>query len=219
MARAPQQGAVDCALCKGAAIAAEDERFRCVSNTCDDLVLCLPCGESSGRACPHCGGRLYRDHASPLLLRTRVFKEAFPPTGDRATTTPCDASAEAVVHPWVMVGRALEVYQERPLIGEPTDDGSVRWWSYEQCRLAVASLAADLRAQVAEAAAPAAAAGAPCAGHASHDCCVVLCARNSAGWLLADWACVLARLPSIAADASTPAREALELVTEAARFA
>ena len=172
------------ALCdvSGRAIVATEPRWRCSNTACDDVHLCSECG---GR-CPSCGGSggLYRDGASPFVLRTRVFCEAF---------SAGDAKRSAAVHPQSMVGRAFNVYSARPLLGEPGRDGSVRWWSYAHVGIAARRVA-----------------------HMLQDTCVcgaegaiVICAPNSAGWLVCDWGAALAGVPSIVIDASMPATRAL----------
>ena len=45
----------------------------------------------------------------------------------------------------------------------------------------------------------------------------VICAANSAGWLVADWACALAGVASIALDVSTMPHRALAAACDAAR--
>ena len=131
------------------------------------------------------GSSLYLDAASPRALRRRVFAEAFAP------------SDGAAVHPWTMVRRALRAYAGRPLLGD-FDGGELRWRSYARVGAAASRRAREL----VEACGPAGGA-------------VALCARNGPGWLVADWACALARLPSIAVDASTPPRDALARATAA----
>ena len=123
------------------------------------------------------------------MLRQAVFREAF-----------ADANAPAnVVHPRCMIERAFAVYKERPLIGEPRQGGAVQWWNYAQCGAAAMSLARDLRQSCTGSSCPA----------------VVICALNSAGWLVADWACALAALPSIVIDGSIPPDKALLMARDA----
>ena len=151
-----------CDAC-GRAIGATEPRQRCASNSCDDMHLCAACAAS--QACPTCGAssdRLYRDRASPFVLRSRVFREAF----DGHT-----GSAD-VVHPRVMVARAFAAYGGRPLLGEAASDGSsVRWWSYAHCATAARRLAYELRRSGAH-------------GGGGAGVAVAICACNSAGWRL-----------------------------------
>ena len=162
-----------CDAC-GRAIGASEPRERCASNSCDDMHLCTACA-ATACGCPTCGassGRLYRDRASPFVLRSLMFREAFDAHVDSAD----------VVHPQRMVARAFAVYAERPLLGEAASDGSsVRWWSYADCGAAVRRLAHELRRSCGERD------GVPPA--------VAICASNSVGWLVCDWACVLAGQP------------------------
>ena len=181
-----------CNIC-AARIQPTESRYRCSCNACDDMHLCVSCGSHT---CPLCGRskQVYVDRASPFVLRTRIFREGFAP-----------AVADAgVVHPFVMVARAFRVYGERPLLGEPAHDGSVHWWSYACCGQAAHSLAQLLHAA--------------CTQSGAHaDAAVVICAPNGVGWLLADWACALAAVPSIVIDASTPPTRALSTARAAAR--
>ena len=162
-----------CDAC-GRAIGASEPRERCASNSCDDMHLCTACA-ATACGCPTCGassGRLYRDRASPFVLRSLMFREAFDAHVDSAD----------VVHPQRMVARSFAVYAERPLLGEAASDGSsVRWWSYADCGAAVRRLAHELRRSCGERD------GVPPA--------VAICASNSVGWLVCDWACVLAGQP------------------------
>lgn len=178
-----------CSVCEQP-ILATAPRLRCSNQTCDDVLVCEECA-AAVPPCPTCGSsheRLYRDRASPFVLRTRVFREAF-----------IDDSGTDIVHPSVMVDRALITYCERPLLGEPGSDGSVHWWSYGHCRVAAMGLARNLRRTCGDAA------GA-----------VLICATNSAGWLVVDWACALALLPSIITDASLTPSVALSMARGAA---
>jgi hypothetical protein len=122
-----------CDAC-GRAIGASEPRQRCASNSCDDMHLCIACA-ATACACPTCGassGRLYRDRASPFVLRSLLFREAFDAHADSAD----------VVHPQRMVARAFAVYAERPLLGEAASDGSsVQWWSYADCGAAARTTA------------------------------------------------------------------------------
>lgn len=98
-------------------------RWRCRSETCDDLVFCEACG---GRACPTCGeAEPYEDADAPLVLRQRVFREAY------------DADSTRVIDPRRLLARAFRAYFARPLLGER--DGA--WWSYGQCAAAARALA------------------------------------------------------------------------------
>jgi hypothetical protein len=216
-------------------IGPEEARFRCASNSCDDWVLCVACGDGSdqgpvagGRraSCLRCRSRLYLDRASPLVLRARVFKEAFLPAA--AVVAGTASPGETVVHPWVLAARAFDVYGERPLMGEPLGEPvAVRWWNYAQCGAAARGLAAELmqRVVVANARQPratqgetkGAAEGHVAGSYPNQAVAVLLCARNGPGWLLADWACCLAALPTVAADASIPPAEALRLARAAAK--
>ena len=158
-----------CDAC-GRAIGASEPRERCASNSCDDMHLCTACAAT---ACPTCGAssdRLYRDRASPFVLRSLMFREAFDAHADSAD----------VVHPLRMVARAFAVYAERPLLGEAASDGSsVRWWSYADCGAAARRLAQELRRS--------------CEHGGEHfQPAVAICASNGVGWLVCDWACVLA---------------------------
>lgn len=193
-----------CNLCE-VSIAKDGGRMRCASVSCDDVHVCLAC---SGRdtvqlQCPVCCAphQLYHDDASPHALRERVFREAFHES---------TADAAALIHPRVMIERAFKVYGERPLLGLPLGgEGAVRWWSYGACCTAVQSFATQLRHSCSSD--PACFGGTPPA--------VVICAANSPGWLVADWACVVAALPSIVIDASTPVATALAMARDAARGA
>ena len=89
----------------------EEPRWRCASETCDELILCAGCASARSQSCEACKGSLYRDSASPLALRRRVFSEAF--TSSSSELTGC---ARRAVHPWVMVRRAFEAYAGRPLL-------------------------------------------------------------------------------------------------------
>jgi hypothetical protein len=162
-----------CDAC-GRAIGASEPRQRCASNSCDDMHLCIACA-ATACACPTCGassGRLYRDRASPFVLRSLLFREAFDAHADSAD----------VVHPQRMVARAFAVYAERPLLGEAASDGSsVQWWSYADCGAAARRLAQELRRS--------------CGHDGEHGGlrpAVAICASNGVGWLVCDWACVLA---------------------------
>ena len=90
-----------CDAC-GRAIGASEPRERCASNSCDDMHLCTACAAT---ACPTCGAssdRLYRDRASPFVLRSLMFREAFDAHADSAD----------VVHPLRMhyvCGRACGI--------------------------------------------------------------------------------------------------------------
>ena len=173
------------------AIGATEPRWRCANTSCDDLHLCETC---SVAPCPVCGASspdLYCDLGSAFVLRTRVFRESFAP----------DSDAAKVVHPWVMVDRAFKVYAERPLLGEPRSDRLVRWWSYQHCGAAARAFARDLHQN--------------CDPATAHPA-VVICAANSAGWLIADWACAVAELPSITIDASDASARLLSTVCDAA---
>ena len=168
-----------------------ERRWRCHHETCDSVHVCKTC---MSHGCPSCGGGLlYCDSASPLQLRMQVFRESFSSA----------SNAASVVHPWAMVDRALRVYGERPLLGEPRADGSVRWWTYHQCGDAARRLARALRQR--------------CSVRGGGPAAVLICASNSPGWLLMDWACALAQLPSIVADASMQTNVALEIARKAAR--
>ena len=167
-----------CDAC-GRAIGASEPRQRCASNSCDDMHLCTACA-ATACGCPTCGassGRLYRDRASPFVLRSLVFREAFDAHADSAD----------VVHPQRMVARAFDVYAERPLLGEAASDGSsVRWWSYADCGAAARRLAQELRRSCGHG-------GEHGGGHGGgQQPAVAICASNSVGWLVCDWACVLA---------------------------
>ena len=56
-------------------IRAIDPRFRCSQPLCDEVHVCISCGNAS---CPNCAcpESLYRDRASPLTLRWEVFRES-----------------------------------------------------------------------------------------------------------------------------------------------
>jgi hypothetical protein len=139
---------------------------------------------------------LHLDQASAFVLRTQVFAESFKGTvGNSHPLTDQDS----VVHPWVMVNRAFNTYGDRPLLGEPVISGQltgdkfggssshVRWWSYTHCALAARNLASKLRKH--------------CYGkgfdvaHQAKAKVVLICAPNSAGWLVTDWACAIANVP------------------------
>ena len=182
-----------CNVC-GQPIGAYEPRSRCAVTQCDDVHLCDQCCTSM-QACPSCGTsslHMYRDGGSSFVLRTRVFREAFDDAADPA----------GIVHPQVMVARAFAAYAERPLLGRPDGNESVRWWSYEQCGAAATRFSHKLRSHCLRGSAPVA--------------LVVICASNSIGWLLADWACALSGLPSITIDASTPPPTALATARRAA---
>jgi len=102
-----------------------------------------------------------------------------------------------------MVSRAFRTYGQRPLLGEPIDGGNVRWWSFEQCGAAAQSIADDLCLLNTENAVD------------FRNGVVVICAGNHVGWLLVDWACALARLPTVAADCSESAVSTLATVNAA----
>jgi len=122
-----------------------------------------------------------------------MFQEAFSPG--------CDPTR--AVHPSRMVERAFDVYRERPLLGEPMTKGRIKWWSYEQCGAAAASFGRHLRDS--------------CGGDGVRDStAVVICAGNSVGWLIADWACALEGIPSITIDAPDASARVLSTVREAA---
>ena len=119
---ASQPPDVECNICHQP-IGSNDARFRCAHATCDDVHLCKKCcGCVPERACPTCGARrdqLHCERASPFVLRSHVFEEAF----SKAPST----SAVAVVHPRVMIQRAFKAYEARPLLGEPIESGVVHW--------------------------------------------------------------------------------------------
>jgi long-subunit acyl-CoA synthetase (AMP-forming)/thioester reductase-like protein len=126
----------------------------------------------------------------------QVFREAFDATM---------STSVIVVHPHIMVARAFDAYAGRPLLGEPTTGGSVRWYSYAQCGAAAELFAVQLRHSCRR------------RSESEAERAVVLCAANGVGWLVADWACALAGLPSIAIDASTAPASALSMAREAAQ--
>ena len=134
---------------------------------------------------------MYQDGASSFVLRTRIFREAFQRNGT------------AAIHPRTMLERAFHTYAQRPLLGEPAASGSVQWWSFRDCGIVVRQIAQEMQRGIAQARPNAAA---------------VICARNSMGWLLCDWACALAGIPSIVIDASTPMAHALSMADEAAQL-
>lgn len=133
------------------------------------------------------------DQASAFVLRTQVFAESFKGAVDNTHSL---TDKDPVVHPWVMVNRAFNIYGERPLLGEPvtsnqnnTFGGSsshMRWWSYTHCALAARNLASKVRKH--------------CYGkgfnvaHKAKAKVVLICAPNSAGWLITDWACAIANV-------------------------
>ena len=181
-------------------IGSEEHRRRCACTACDDIHVCGGCAAGQGLHCPRCSSAaLYQDRGSGFLLRSRVFAEAFA------------AGDHNVVHPRTMLLRALDAYRGRPLLGEvlpPLREDSaematpsVQWFSYAECGHAARKLAAVLQRQQGMGVA------------------VVICATNSAGWLLADWACVLAGMPSIVADGTAPPAVALAAAQAAAQAA
>ena len=88
-----------------------------------------------------------------------------------------------------MVTRAFRTYGHRPLLGEPIDG---------RRRRALVELCLDTANAV--------------------DVCngvVVICAGNHVGWPVVDWACALARLPTVAADCSESAVSTLATVNAA----
>jgi len=167
----------------GAALDEGARRHRCAAVSCDGVRLCDTCGE--GGACDGCGGRLHADAAAFHVLRRRVFCEAY---GDAVDAKPVD--------PRVVVGRALDAYGARPFVGESVG-GRVRWRSYAEVGAAARFFGAALRGACAREARP----------------CVALCSGNSAGWLVADLACALSYLPSVAADPGR--RDAVDAVRAA----
>ena len=185
-----------CDVCQQNIDAAEP-RWRCAANTCDDVHVCEACALAQPQ-CQTCESRqLYLERASPFVLRTRVFRESFS-AADVGAVKSTD-----VVHPHVMVARAFHAYGGRPLLGEPGGGSRVHWWSYSQCGAAAQLLACRLWEA--------------CRREQGPSGAVVICAANSVGWLITDWACALASLPSIAIDMSTPPASALATACDAAR--
>jgi hypothetical protein len=190
-ALANQPADCSCDVCQRP-VAADEPRHRCAGTACDDVHVCDACAAQPPLRCPGCGTEalVYRDRASAFLLRSQVFAEAF---ADRAAAGPAD-----IVHPRTMVLRALRSYAGRPLLGElfyppaphqRPPPPSVRWFSYAQCGAAARALARRLL---------------QLPGPGGGGWAVAVCAVNSVGWLIADWACALGGTPSIAADASLP---------------
>ncbi|KAL1515784.1 hypothetical protein AB1Y20_002400 [Prymnesium parvum] len=178
-----------CASC-GAHIAEAQPRSRCLHASCDELQLCSGCASATA-VCPAClrPGSLYSDRASGLVLRQSVFREAFS----------AEASRDEVVHPRDMLQRAFDAYAARPLLGEPQTSGEVEWWSYAHCAAAARRLALALEER-----------------REGCDAAAIICAHNCAGWLVADWACVLARWASIVCDPSYAAAAALAIARQVA---
>ncbi|KAL3933310.1 MAG: hypothetical protein SGPRY_000335 [Prymnesium sp.] len=144
--------------------------------------------------CERCGARgsLYADRASALTLRGEVFYEAFHGEVDPSL----------VVHPRILLQRALAAYADRPLLGEIRSPGCVEWHSYAQCAEAAKAFARQLLRSCQPISSPA----------------LLLCAANSVGWLIADWGCALAGVPTIASDASSPPAASLRAARAAARL-
>ena len=86
-----------------------------------------------------------------------------------------------------IVRRAFELFASFPCLGELIQTGAngwtVRWRSFGEIGLAVQRLAKALRAV-----------GTP------DSAIVAMCAPNSVGWLVADFACVVAHLPTACVD-------------------
>ena len=95
-------------------------RYRCAHENCDDVIQCAECSSH----CSRCDGNLHEDRASPLVLRSELFREVL-----------CGNSED----PRSLLERAFDVYAARPLVGENNE-----WWTYAQCGNAAKALASKL---------------------------------------------------------------------------
>ena len=165
-------------------------RYRCPgASECDEFDVCPKCAATDAVIRAH----EHNDAGFPLY---KVTRDRYRLVDDVFSSEPSSAQA---------VQRAFEFFAPWPCLGTvvlSTGDkpSLIRWRSYTEVGTAVEVFARALRLAVLD----------------PEDSIVALCAPNSPAWLVADFACVVAKLPTACVDHTLGVIDAVIAASDAA---
>jgi hypothetical protein len=159
-----------CDVC-GEPIRKGTPRFACAGGAeCDDFDACEPCAQTAAVKAAH------THSGTSCLFRTIVSR------ADSIDSVFAGAPSSAAV-----VLRALKAFDRHPAVAEVDCEAtppSLRWRSYFEIGAAIDIMSRALHHAAVE----------------PDTAVVAICAPNSVGWIVADFACAVARLPTACVD-------------------